>query len=60
MQPTAILEFFSKYINSQLGIVYDENNYFQLLNRLEDVAKVLGRNNVDNLYQALSRCAIRY
>lgn len=51
MQSTAILDFFSKYINSQLGIVYDENNYFQLLNRLEEIAKALGKNNLETLYQ---------
>ncbi len=51
MQPIVILEFFSKYINSQLGIRYSENNYFQLQNRLEEIAKILGIQNLETLYQ---------
>lgn len=40
--PKEMLDFFSKYIHSQLGIVYTETNYYQLDSRLTDIAKQLG------------------
>jgi chemotaxis protein methyltransferase CheR len=50
MQTEVILPFFAKYIESELGIIYAEHNYFQLQNRLEDIAKLLGVNCIKKLY----------
>ncbi len=46
-----ILKYFSKYIETELGIVYAEHNYFQLQNRLEEIAKILGTGGLEELYQ---------
>ena len=46
-----ILAFFAKYIETQLGIVYAEHNYFQLQNRLEEIAKLLGVESVERLFE---------
>lgn len=51
MLPENILVFFAKFIESELGIVYAKHNYFQLENRLEEIAKFLGIESVDSLYQ---------
>lgn len=45
------LQFFSKYIEKELGIVYTESNYFQLRTRLEEIAKLLGFADIEALYQ---------
>jgi chemotaxis protein methyltransferase CheR len=45
-----ILGFFARYIEAELGIVYAEHNYFQLQNRLEEIAKLLGIDSVEKLY----------
>jgi chemotaxis protein methyltransferase CheR len=45
-----ILDFFAHYIEKKLGIIYAEHNYFQLVNRLEDVAKKLNIENIESLY----------
>ena len=45
-----ILQFFAKYIETELGIVYAEHNYFQLQNRLEEIAKLLSVESVEQLY----------
>lgn len=50
MQPDILL-FFAKYIESELGIVYAEHNYFQLQNRLEEITKLLSVDSVEQLYQ---------
>jgi chemotaxis protein methyltransferase CheR len=49
MQPN-VLSFFAKYIEKELGIVYSEFNHFQLQNRLEEIAKILGLAGPDALY----------
>ena len=46
-----MLKFFAKYIESELGIVYAEHNYFQLENRLEEIAKLVGVPCVHTLYE---------
>jgi chemotaxis protein methyltransferase CheR len=46
-----ILAFFAKYIEKELGIIYAEHNYFQLENRLEDIAKHLGVQTLEALYE---------
>lgn len=50
MTETKILKFFADYIESQVGIVYTDVNYFQLDHRLHDIAHQLGMKNVDELY----------
>lgn len=51
MQLDQILKFFAKYIEQELGIVYAEHNYFQLQNRLEDIAKLVGAPSIEALYE---------
>lgn len=34
------VRFFANYIESQLGIIYQEDNYFQLENRLTEIARI--------------------
>lgn len=46
-----ILIFFSKYIESELGMVYSETNDFQLQNRLEEIVKLHNLANIQELYQ---------
>jgi chemotaxis protein methyltransferase CheR len=46
-----MLKFFAKYIESELGIVYAEHNYFQLENRLEEIAKLVGVPCIQSLYE---------
>lgn len=38
-----ILSFFAKFIENELGIIYAEHNLYQLQNRLEEIAKLLGK-----------------
>lgn len=51
MQPDTILPFFAKFIETELGIVYAEHNYYQLQNRLEEIAKLVGVADVKKLYE---------
>lgn len=48
-----ILKFFAQYIEKELGIIYAEHNYFQLQNRLEEIAKLKGVANIEQLYSVL-------
>ena len=50
MQLERILLFFAKYIESELGIVYADHNYFQLQNRLEEIAKLLSVESIEKLF----------
>jgi chemotaxis protein methyltransferase CheR len=50
MEKEAILSFFAKFIESELGIIYAEHNYFQLQNRLEEIAKLLNFDGIEDLY----------
>ena len=45
-----ILPFFAKFIEKESGIIYAEHNHFQLQNRLEDIMRLLGMNDLTNLY----------
>lgn len=45
------IKFFANYIESQLGIVYAEANYFQLEHRLEQIVTQLGLGSIDELYK---------
>lgn len=51
MQVEEVLQFFSKYIFKELGIVYAEHNLFQLQNRLEEICKIVGVQNIEELYK---------
>jgi chemotaxis protein methyltransferase CheR len=46
-----ILPYFAKYIESELGIVYADHNYFQLQNRLEEIAKLLSVDSLEKLFK---------
>lgn len=46
-----ILKHFANYIESQLGIIYVEANYFQLEHRLENIVVLLGLQSLEDLYQ---------
>lgn len=48
------LDLFARFIEKELGIVYSKNNQFQLQNRLEEIAKILGT-NVDGLHQLAAK-----
>lgn len=50
MTDVSILKFFADYIESQVGIVYTDINYFQLDHRLQDIAHQLGMKDVQELY----------
>lgn len=50
-----ILRFFSTFIEKELGVIYSEGNYFQLQNRLDNVAKSVGLKSADELYTLASK-----
>lgn len=58
MSHKPILEFFAKYIEDELGIVYAETNHFQLQHRLEEIATLLGVKDLGELH-ALARQGIQ-
>ncbi len=45
------LRFFAQFIETEIGIVYTEVNYYQLESRLEDIAKQLGLNDPVALWE---------
>lgn len=51
MQPETILSFFSRYIESEIGVVFAQHNAFQLQNRLEEISKLMGVPTVEKLYE---------
>lgn len=51
MQLEMILKHFAQFIETELGIVYAEHNYFQLQNRLEEIAKLIGEKSLQDLYE---------
>ncbi|MFZ4712465.1 MAG: CheR family methyltransferase [Bacteriovoracaceae bacterium] len=51
MNNEIILKFFANYIESQLGIVYVEANYYQLEHRLVEIKTQLGLENLEELYK---------
>jgi chemotaxis protein methyltransferase CheR len=52
MDNLGILKFFADYIQSELGIIYVEANYFQLEHRLKDIATQLGFSDIMMLHDA--------
>lgn len=51
MQAAEIVSFFSKLIEKELGILYEDHNLYQLQNRLEVVMKVLQIESLETLYK---------
>jgi chemotaxis protein methyltransferase CheR len=45
-----VLKFFADYIEIQLGIIYNDANYFQLEHRLKNIAAQLGMKAVEELH----------
>ncbi len=45
------LLFFAQLIEKELGIVYQEHNYFQLLNRLEQITTMMKVKDLPSLYE---------
>lgn len=46
-----VVLFFAKMIEKELGIIYSDFNYFQLANRLEEIVKMQGFKDVEELYK---------
>lgn len=46
-----VLKFFANYIQSELGIIYTDTNFFQLEHRLKDISVQLGYVDVEAFYQ---------
>ena len=55
MQLDLILSYFAKMIEKELGIIYAEHNYFQLQNRLEGIAKLMGVPSIQELYDSAQK-----
>jgi chemotaxis protein methyltransferase CheR len=47
---SAQLKFFASYVEKELGIVYAEQNYFQLEQRLDRIGQALGLPTANDLY----------
>jgi chemotaxis protein methyltransferase CheR len=45
-----VLKFFADYIESQLGIIYNDANYFQLEHRLKEIASQIGIKDLNELH----------
>jgi chemotaxis protein methyltransferase CheR len=54
MRDEDILRYFAEYIEHELGIVYSKDNYFQLQNRLEDIARAVGLGSMATLYSTVA------
>lgn len=50
MNNNDIIKYFSNLIESELGIVYNENNLYQLQNRLEEYIQIVGIQDLETLY----------
>ncbi len=59
MNTDEILNYFSGYIERELGIQYSKQNSFQLQNRLLEIAKLLGEPGVEALHARAVRDGIR-
>ncbi len=55
MQLDLILPYFANVIEKELGIIYAEHNYFQLQNRLEGIAKLMGVESIQELYDSAQK-----
>jgi chemotaxis protein methyltransferase CheR len=54
MRDEEVLLYFAHYIERELGIVYSKDNFFQLQNRLEDIARTLGLSDMASLQSAIA------
>jgi chemotaxis protein methyltransferase CheR len=50
-----IIQFFAKFIETELGIIYSDFNEFQLRNRLDEISKHLKLNSLEELYAMMQR-----
>lgn len=50
-----ILKYFSTYIENEVGIIYSDHNAFQLRNRLEEIAKMMGEASIETLYNTAKK-----
>ncbi len=46
-----VLDFFADYILKELGIIYPEENYYQLESRLEQIREMLKLDNINQLHK---------
>ncbi len=51
MQNANSLAYFAGLIGTELRIVYADHNYVQLQNLLDEIAKLLDLNQIENLYE---------
>ena len=54
-QDREILKYFSSYIEKEVGIIYSDHNAFQLRNRLEEIAKMMGEASINTLYASAQK-----
>ncbi len=52
---TEILKYFSSYIEKEVGIIYSDHNAFQLRNRLEEIAKMMGEPSLESLHKTAQK-----
>lgn len=45
------VRYFAKFIEDELGIIYDDSNHFQLVGRLQDMMKLYAFKSLDEMYQ---------
>lgn len=55
---TSIFNFFAKYIEQELGIIYNDLNEGALEKRLEEIKEILQLASVEELYQVCSKSGI--
>ncbi|MBF0315351.1 MAG: protein-glutamate O-methyltransferase CheR [Oligoflexia bacterium] len=49
------LKFFAEFIEKEIGIIYPEENYYQLKKRLGEISEVLGFHEVDKLWNTVQQ-----
>ena len=54
-----ILKFFAEYIESELGIVYNEVNYNGLSKRLEEIKELLQLPSIQHLFEFCQESGVR-
>ena len=55
MHSKELINYFSKYIEKELGIVYSEFNQYQLENRMEEMVRILGLKDLNDLYLTVQK-----
>lgn len=51
MSTNQIYQFFAKFIEDEIGVIYAEHNYYQLQSRLDEISHLQGLANVEELFQ---------